>query len=102
MASNPSPEPPMPAVAAKPTAVRSMRILGNPIVGLVRVLVTAGRESAEYVFARRTADVIGVRKAGAESGYTVDAGRCSCPAGVHGKPCKHTAAAAKLAALGHL
>jgi hypothetical protein len=53
---------------AKAKPARSLRVLGNPIPGLVRVLVTAGRESAEYVFARRTATEIGVRKAGRRAG----------------------------------
>lgn len=96
----------MPALATKTIkpAARTLRVLGNPIPGLVRAALTVGRETAEYVFARRTAEAVGVRKAGGGEEYTADlaAGRCSCPAGVHGKPCKHVAAAAKLSALGHL
>jgi hypothetical protein len=91
--------------AAKAKPARTLRVLGNPIPGLVRVLVTAGRESAEYVFARRTTTEVGVRKAGAESGYTVDlaAGWCDCKAGQFNRgECRHVAAGRKLQQLGHL
>jgi hypothetical protein len=94
----------MVAPAKSLTPARSLRILGNPIAGLVRAAVTAGRETAEYVFSRRQ-HTVSVRKADGTE-YTVDpvAGTCSCAARRFRRVerCRHLCACDVLAARGHL
>lgn len=92
----------MTATRAKPA--RTLTVLANPIPGLVRAVLTVGRAADEYVFARRAADVVGVRKAGSDEEYLADTWErtCTCKAGSFGKRCKHLDAVRKLESLGHL
>lgn len=89
---------------AKQSPRRTLRILGNPIAGVVRAALTCGRQTAEYLFSRRPDGAVSVRRDGAE--YTCDpaAGTCTCAAGRFGRveECRHVAASRTLAACGHL
>jgi len=93
----------MTATRTKPA--RTLRVLASPIPGLVRAVLTVGRAADEYVFARRAADVVGVRKAGSDEEYLADTWErtCTCKAMKYGhKECRHLAAARKLESMGVL
>lgn len=89
---------------AKQQPTRTLRILGNPIAGVVRAALTCGRRTAEYLFSRRPDGTVSVRRDGAE--YTCDpaAGTCTCPAGKWQRVerCRHLAACEVLLTRGHL
>jgi hypothetical protein len=84
---------------------RHLKVIGCPLVGRVRAVLSVAGKSAGYTFRRLDADRVTVTKDDGES-YTADltAGTCTCPAGKFRRveECRHVAASRTLAARGHL
>lgn len=90
-------------VATRTQPARTLRVLGNPIPGLVRAVLAVRGAVGVYTFARTGADTVRVATDDGRE-YETDtwANTCSCQAGRFNKPCKHLASVRKLEALGHL
>ncbi len=95
----------MVALAKRLEPRRFLRVLGSPVIGVVRVSLVVGKRADDYVFAR-SGDAVTVRKAGGDE-YRVGlmGGRpsgCGCKAAHYRGSCRHQDAAAKLIDMGVL
>lgn len=90
------------AVNRKPTAARTLNVVAATADGTQAVVsITAGRKTADYAVTKVGRGwLVGPAELPDDAAYLVTrGGGCSCPAGLHGKACKHTGAVAKLVEL---
>ena len=88
--------------ATRTRPARTLNLVAATTDGRQAVLsITAGGKAADYHATRTDAGwLVGPAELPDAAAYRVgDDGSCSCPAGVHGRPCKHAAAVAKLISL---
>ena len=92
-------------IVTRQLAARTLNVVAAPADGRqALVSITASRKTADYAVTAVTKVergwLVGPAELPDDAAYLVTrGGACSCPAGLHGKACKHTGAVAKLVEL---